>query len=133
MLTFPLKYSEYRFLELYIEKKDVPSFGYHSRLLTQADNNVGPSSPFVTPMVQIDSVEAIFAEQYSTTAGPSCPIIPSPIVTSPVSSSMVTSLLLEVVVSAGDDTHIENNDWVVGGINSDNLGFESDESGDEDY
>ena len=51
MLTFPLKYSECQFLELYIEKEDVPSFGYHSRLLTQADNNVGPSSPFVTLMV----------------------------------------------------------------------------------
>ena len=46
---------------------------------------------------------------------------------------MVTSPLLEVVVSAGDDTHIGNDDWVVGGINSDNLGFESDESEDEDY
>ena len=52
--------------------------------------------------------------------------------TSPVSSAMVISPLLEVVVSAGDDTHIENDDWVVGGINSDSLGFESDESGDED-
>ena len=51
-------------------------------------------------------------------------------VTSPVSSAMVTSPLLEIVVSAGDDTHIENDDWVVGGINSDNLDFESDESGD---
>ena len=26
MLIFPLKYSEYQFLELYIEKEDVPSF-----------------------------------------------------------------------------------------------------------
>ena len=62
MLIFSLKYSECRFLKLYIEKKDVPSFGYYSRLLTQADNNVGPSSLFVTPMVQIDSVKVIFAE-----------------------------------------------------------------------
>ena len=34
ILIFPLKYSECRFLELYIEKEDVPSFGYYSRLLT---------------------------------------------------------------------------------------------------
>ena len=133
MLTFPLKYSEYQFLKLYIEKKDVSSFGYYNQLLTQADNIIGPSSPFVTPMVQTDSVEAVFAEQHSTTAGPSCPIIQSPMVTSPVSFATVTSPLLEVVVSAGDDTHIENDDWVVGGINSDNLGFESDERGDENY
>ena len=53
-------------------------------------------------------------------------------VTSPVSSAMVTFSLVEVVVSARDDTHIGNDDWVGGGINSDNLGFESDESGDED-
>ena len=53
-------------------------------------------------------------------------------VISPVSSAMVTSPLLEVMVSAGDDTHIGNDDWIVGGINSDSLGFESDESGDED-
>ena len=51
MLSFPLKYSEYRILELYIEKEDVPSFRYYCQLLTQTDNNVGPSSPFVTPMV----------------------------------------------------------------------------------
>ena len=127
-----MKYSEYRFLELYIEKKDVPSFGYYSRLLTQANNNVGPSSPFITPMVQTDSVEAVFAEQQSTTVGPSCLVIQSPMVISPVSSAMVTSPLLEVVVSAGDVTHIGNDDWIVSGINSDNLGFESDESGDED-
>ena len=132
MLTFPLKYSDCRFLELYIEKKDVPSFGYHTRLLTQADNNVGPSSPFVTPMMQTDSVKAIFAEQHSTTVGPSCPIIQSPMVTSPVSSAMVSSPLLEVVVSAGDDPYIGNDDWIVGGINSDNLDFESDKSEDED-
>ena len=74
-------------------------------------------------MVQTDSVEAIFVEQYSITADPSCPIIQSPMVTSPMSSAMVTSPLLEVVVSAGDDTHIGNDDWIVGGINSDNLGF----------
>ena len=106
ILTIPLKYSECRCLELYIEKKDVPSFGYYSRLLTQTDNIVGPSSPFITPMVQTDSVEAIFVEQYSTTVGPSCPIIQSLMVTSPMSSVMVTSPLPEVVVSAGDDTHI---------------------------
>ena len=34
MLTFFLKYSECRLLKLYIEKEDVPSFGYYSRLLT---------------------------------------------------------------------------------------------------
>ena len=83
-------------------------------------------------MVQTDSVEIIFAEQHFTTVGPSCPIIQSPMVTSPVSSAMVTSPLVQVVVSAGDDTHIENDDWVVGGINSDSLGFESDENEDED-
>ena len=85
MLTFPLKYSDCRFLELYIEKADVPSFGYHSRFLTQA--------------VQTDSVEAGFAEQYFITAGPSCPIIPSAVMTSPVSSAMVTSPLVMIVVA----------------------------------
>nr|XP_019706833.1 uncharacterized protein LOC109506005 [Elaeis guineensis] len=133
MLTFPLKYSECRFLELYIEKKNVPSFGYDSRHSTQTDNNVGLSSSFVTLMVQTNSVDAVFAEQHSTTVGSSCSIIQSPMVTSPISSATVTSPLLEVVVSAGDDTHIGNDDWVVGGINSDNLDFESDESEDEDY
>ena len=62
MLSFPLKYSECQFLELYIKKKYIPSFGYYSRLLIQVDNIIGPSSSFVTPMVQTDSVEAIFAE-----------------------------------------------------------------------
>ena len=46
---------------------------------------------------------------------------------------MVTSPLLEVVVSTGNDTHIGNDDWIVCEINSYSLGFESDESGDEDY
>ena len=49
-----------------------------------------------------------------------------------VSSAIVTSPLVEVVVSVGDDTHIGNDDWVVGGINFDSLGFELDENGDED-
>ena len=34
ILIFSLKYSECQFLELYIEKEDIPSFGYYSRLLT---------------------------------------------------------------------------------------------------
>ena len=54
-------------------------------------------------MVQTDSVEAIFTEQHSTTVGPSFLIIQSPMVTSP---------MVEVVVSAGYDTHIGEDDWV---------------------
>ena len=55
-------------------------------------------------------------------------------VTSPLmSSAMLTSPIVKVVVSAGYDTHIGDDNWVGNGINSDNLGFESDESRDEDY
>ena len=134
ILIFFLKYLKYQFLELYIEKKDVSNFGYYSRLLTQEGNTPGPFFPFVTLMVQTDSVEAMFAEQYSTTAGPSYPIIQNPMVTSPVMSSvMVTSPMVEVVVSTGYDTHIWDDDQIGDRINFDNLDFESDKSEDEDY
>ena len=50
-----------------------------------------------------------------------------------ISSAIVISSMVEVVVSAGYETHIGNDDWVGSGINFVNLDFESDESEDEDY
>ena len=85
-------------------------------------------------MLRTVGVEAMFAEQHSNTVGPSYPIIQSSMMTSPiVIFFMVTSPMVKVVVSVGYETHIGDDDWVGGGINFDNLDFESDESENEDY
>ena len=80
-------------------------------------------------MVQSIGVETMFAEQHSNTVGPNCPIIQSPIVTSSmVISPMVIFSMLEVAVSVGYDTQMEDDDWISTEINSDNQDFESDEN-----
>ena len=45
-----------------------------------------------------------------------------------MTSSMVTSPMMEIIVSAGYDTQMEDDNWISTGINSDNRDFELDEN-----
>ena len=61
ILIYFLKFLEYQYIELYIEKKIysnenttqmmVPMFGYFNGLLTQGGNTPESFSPFLSPMV----------------------------------------------------------------------------------